>query len=79
MVRNVFNSENLAKLKGNLGIGHVKYSTKSTSQAISSQPFLVHSMHGAVAVAHNGELVNCDNLRQMVCICITFTFDTKNI
>lgn len=65
-MRNVFNNENMAKLRGNLGIGHIKYSTKSTSEAISCQPFVVHSLHGAVAVAHNGELVNCDQIRQMV-------------
>lgn len=68
LVRNVFNNENLTKLKGSLGIGHIKYSTKSSSEANSCQPFVVYSLHGAVAVAHNGELVNCDHLRQMVCI-----------
>lgn len=67
LVRNVFNNENMARLKGNLGIGHIRYSTKSSSEVINCQPFLVHSMHGAVAVAHNGELVNCHSLREMVC------------
>lgn len=66
LVRNVFNNENLAKLKGNLGIGHIRYATKSAPEVIGCQPFVVHSMHGAVAVAHNGELVNCGSLRQMV-------------
>lgn len=66
LVKNVFNNENIAKLKGNLGIGHIKYSTRSTSEVISCQPFVVHSLHGTVAVAHNGELVNCDHLRQLV-------------
>lgn len=66
LVRNVFNNENIAKLKGSLGIGHTRYSTKSTSEVINCQPFVVHSMHGTVAVAHNGELVNCGSLRRMV-------------
>lgn len=67
LVRNVFNNENITKLKGNIGIGHTRYSTKSTSEMNSCQPFIVHSLYGTIAVAHNGELINCDSLRKMVC------------
>jgi len=53
---------------GNLGIGHTRYSTSAASEEVNCQPFVVHTAHGALAVAHNGELVNCGSLRKMVCI-----------
>lgn len=66
LVRNVFNNDNMVKLKGHMGIGHTRYSTKAKSEQVSSQPFVVHNIHGSMAVAHNGELVNCSSLRTMV-------------
>ncbi|XP_022904907.1 amidophosphoribosyltransferase-like [Onthophagus taurus] len=66
MINNIFNDEAIRKLKGNLGIGHTRYSTSAASEEVNCQPFVVHTAHGALAVAHNGELVNCDSLRQMV-------------
>lgn len=72
LVKNVFASENFKKLKGHLGIGHTRYSTTAKSEAVSSQPFVVHSMAGSLAVAHNGELVNSASLRKMVKIMKSF-------
>lgn len=66
MINNIFNDEAIKKLKGNLGIGHTRYSTSAASEEVNCQPFVVHTEHGALAVAHNGELVNCDSLRKMV-------------
>lgn len=66
MINNVFNDEAMKKLKGNLGIGHTRYSTSAASEEVNCQPFVVHTAHGALAVAHNGELVNCSSLRRMV-------------
>ncbi|XP_025833981.1 amidophosphoribosyltransferase-like [Agrilus planipennis] len=66
MVNNIFNDDAMKKLKGNLGIGHTRYSTSAASEEVNCQPFVVHSAHGVLAVAHNGELVNCDSLRKMV-------------
>lgn len=66
MVSNIFNDDAIRKLTGNLGIGHTRYSTSAASETINCQPFVVHTAHGAMAVAHNGELVNCDDLRKMV-------------
>ncbi|CAH1118556.1 unnamed protein product [Phaedon cochleariae] len=66
LVKHVFNTDNIAKLKGNLGIGHTRYSTSSRSEVVNCQPFVVHSSHGALAVAHNGELVNASELRKQV-------------
>ncbi|XP_063890912.1 amidophosphoribosyltransferase isoform X2 [Helicoverpa armigera] len=66
LVNNIFNDEAMKKLKGNLGIGHTRYSTSAASEEVNCQPFVVHTAHGALAVAHNGELVNCSSLRKMV-------------
>ncbi|KAK5650572.1 hypothetical protein RI129_001601 [Pyrocoelia pectoralis] len=66
MINNIFNDEAIRKLKGNLGIGHTRYSTSAASEEVNCQPFVVHTQHGALTVAHNGELVNCDSLRKMV-------------
>lgn len=66
MINNIFNDENMKKLNGNLGIGHTRYSTSAASEEVNCQPFVVHTAHGALAVAHNGELVNTESLRKMV-------------
>lgn len=66
MINNIFNDEAIKRLKGSVGIGHTRYSTSAASEEVNCQPFVVHTAHGALAVAHNGELVNCDSLRKMV-------------
>lgn len=66
MINNVFTDESIKKLKGNLGIGHTRYSTSAASEEVNCQPFVVHTAHGPVALAHNGELVNCESLRSAV-------------
>jgi amidophosphoribosyltransferase len=64
LVSNAFSDEDITSLKGNLGIGHVRYSTQGFSDTINVQPFVVESLHGLIAVAHNGELVNARHLKQ---------------
>ncbi len=64
LVSQVFNEMNLRPLEGHIGIGHVRYSTKGSSRRVSAQPFLLESALGPVAVAHNGNLLNGDELRQ---------------
>lgn len=66
MINNIFTDESIKNLKGNLGIGHTRYSTSAASEEVNCQPFVVHTIHGPVALAHNGELVNCDSLRTAV-------------
>jgi len=65
-----FTGQSIFKLYhlGNLGIGHTRYSTSAGSEEVNCQPFVVHSAHGALAVAHNGELFNAGRLRRMVTI-----------
>jgi amidophosphoribosyltransferase len=63
LVSQVFNSQNLGTLKGNYAIGHTRYSTTGSSQLRNAQPFLIETMYGPIAVAHNGNLVNSVELR----------------
>lgn len=66
MISNIFNDDAIRKLRGNLGIGHTRYSTSASSEEVNCQPFVVHTAHGAMAIAHNGELVNCESVRRNV-------------
>ena len=60
----VFNEHNLSPLQGHIAIGHTRYSTADSSRQVSAQPFLLESALGPVALAHNGNLVNTEELRQ---------------
>lgn len=64
LVADVFNEKNLAALKGDLAIGHVRYSTTGSSMVKNAQPFLVSHGGMAIAIAHNGNLTNAHALRQ---------------
>ncbi|KAH8385613.1 hypothetical protein KR200_003576 [Drosophila serrata] len=66
MISTLFNDDSMKKLRGNLGIGHTRYSTAGASEVVNCQPFVVHTAHGALALAHNGELVNNESLRREV-------------
>ena len=63
LVSQVFTADRLAPLSGYHAIGHTRYSTAGGSAARNAQPFLVETMHGPLAVAHNGHLVNAAALR----------------
>ncbi|KAJ8980384.1 hypothetical protein NQ317_009378 [Molorchus minor] len=73
LVKHVFNNDHISKLNGSLGIGHTRYSTSARSEQVNTQPFVVHSMHGSLAVAHNGELVNAASLRKQASL-VLFRF-----
>lgn len=78
MINNIFNDDAIRKLRGNLGIGHTRYSTSASSEEVNCQPFVVHTAHGAMAVAHNGELVNCESVRRNVSS-ILFSIDPRKV
>jgi amidophosphoribosyltransferase len=63
LVGQVFTPERLSPLIGSHAIGHTRYSTTGSSGARNAQPFLVETMYGPLAVAHNGNLVNAAYLR----------------
>jgi amidophosphoribosyltransferase len=54
----------LAELKGNIAIGHVRYSTTGDSSLLNAQPILVSCNKGEIATAHNGNIVNALTVRQ---------------
>jgi amidophosphoribosyltransferase len=63
LVPDVFNRADIQKLKGHVGIGHVRYSTTGSSRIENCQPLLVSFKSGTIAIAHNGNLVNSKELR----------------
>ncbi len=65
MVRDVFHASSLARLKGPMGIGHVRYPTAGCSSEFEAQPFFVNSPFG-MALAHNGNLTNADQLAKEI-------------
>jgi amidophosphoribosyltransferase len=64
LVNKVFDKDNLPELKGNLGIGHVRYSTAGESRMLNAQPFMTKGADINFAIAHNGNLVNFWQLRE---------------
>ncbi|HEC78300.1 MAG TPA: amidophosphoribosyltransferase [candidate division WOR-3 bacterium] len=63
LVVNVFNPKNLERLKGTVGIGHVRYPTVGSGTAEDAQPFIITAPYG-IALAHNGNLVNYFDLKK---------------
>ncbi|CAG7857120.1 partial amidophosphoribosyltransferase, partial [biofilm metagenome] len=63
LTRDVFNSAQMIKLKGNMGIGHVRYPTAGCSSSAEAQPFYVNSPFG-LTLAHNGNLTNTEDLKK---------------
>ena len=63
LVSDAFNRDVLATLPGGAAIGHVRYSTAGSSELRNAQPFVFEYAGGAVAIAHNGNLVNATELR----------------
>lgn len=64
LVSQVFNQEILSQLKGKIAIGHNRYSTTGSSLVVNAQPAVVQTRLGTLALAHNGNLVNTQELRQ---------------
>ena len=65
LVRDVFNKSHMMTLKGNVGIGHVRYPTAGSSGPALAQPFYVNSPYG-IFIAHNGNLTNAEELREQI-------------
>lgn len=60
----VFTPEILEGLHGNIGVGHVRYSTAGSSTRENAQPLVLNYVKGTLALAHNGNLVNAPELRR---------------
>ena len=66
LVSQVFTEGDLATLKGNLAIGHCRYSTTGSSTWVNAQPTLRPTKYGTLALAHNGNLTNTGDLAELV-------------
>ncbi|MGL4788123.1 MAG: amidophosphoribosyltransferase, partial [Cetobacterium sp.] len=66
LVTEVFNTERIAKLPGNMSIGHVRYSTTGGGGIENVQPILVRSHTGDFVIAHNGNIVNAKELKMQL-------------
>lgn len=64
LVNEVFNHENLSKLCGDIGVGHVRYSTAGSSVRENAQPLVINYVKGTLGMAHNGNLLNAVELRE---------------
>ena len=63
LVAQVFTPNAISELKGHYAIGHTRYSTTGSSSLRNAQPFMIETIHGPLALAHNGNLVNSAELR----------------
>ncbi len=63
LVRDVFYKKHMQRLRGNIGIAHARYPTAGTSSSAEAQPLYVNSPYG-IALAHNGNLTNADQLKE---------------
>lgn len=66
LVSDAFKEENLKELKGKAAIGHVRYSTAGASIVANAQPLLGKYKLGSMAIAHNGNLVNADVVKELL-------------
>jgi len=64
LVHEVFNEEVLERLRGDIGVGHVRYSTTGSSNLENTQPLVLKYFKGTLCLAHNGNLVNAFELRR---------------
>ena len=63
LVRDIFSYENILRLRGNIGIGHVRYPTIGSGGGEDAQPFMVNSPFGII-MAHNGNVINYKELKE---------------
>lgn len=64
LVGEVFSPEIIESLKGDIGVGHVRYSTAGESNVQNTQPLVLNYVKGTLGLAHNGNLINAPELRR---------------
>lgn len=66
LVKNVFDPARLQRLPGLIAIGHTRYSTSGDSSIANAQPLMVESRWGQIAIAHNGNITNAEEIRSQL-------------
>ncbi len=64
LLNEAFTTETLERLKGDIGVGHVRYSTAGSSTRENAQPLVLNYVKGTLGLAHNGNLINAPELRR---------------
>ena len=64
LVNEVFTEEHLETMHGDIGVGHVRYSTAGASTRENAQPLVLNYVKGTLGLAHNGNLINATELRK---------------
>ena len=64
LVNEVFSEEGLSSMKGDIGVGHVRYSTAGDSTIENAQPLVLNYIKGTLGLSHNGNLLNAPELRR---------------
>lgn len=64
LLNEAFTPEIMEKLKGDIGVGHVRYSTAGSSTRENAQPLVLNYVKGTLGLAHNGNLINAPELRK---------------
>ena len=78
LVETAIPKEDLVKLRGKVGVGHVRYSAAGQKDVVNAQPLVATSSFGSVAVAHNGDITNSEQLKQKYMKEDGWTFHTKS-
>ncbi|MBR0434495.1 MAG: amidophosphoribosyltransferase [Lachnospiraceae bacterium] len=63
LVNEVFDEDSFEPMKGNIGVGHVRYSTAGASTRENAQPLVINYVKGTLGLAHNGNLINANELK----------------
>ena len=66
LVNEVFTQDNLEPMHGDIGVGHVRYSTAGASTRENAQPLVLNYVKGTLALAHNANLINAMELRKVL-------------
>ena len=64
LVQFAISTEKINRLYGNIGVGHVRYSTAGSKSVLNAQPLTVTTSFGVVAIAHNGDITNYAELKE---------------
>ncbi len=64
LVNETFHAESIGRLSGNIGVGHVRYSTAGSSTRENAQPLVINYVKGTLGLAHNGNLINTPELKK---------------